>query len=79
MLETEIVLVPKHYGTHYHRFTVNAQFVTLSPESAYEQIIPSEQHCAVGKESGKMNHIERFNLTLRQRVSRLVRKTLSYF
>jgi len=29
MLETEIVLVTKHYGTHYHRFTVNAQFVTL--------------------------------------------------
>ncbi len=29
MLETEIVLVPKHYLTHYHRFTVNAQFVTL--------------------------------------------------
>jgi len=27
MLETEIVLAPKHYGTHYHRFTVNAQFV----------------------------------------------------
>ncbi|MCP3653285.1 MAG: IS1 family transposase, partial [Herbaspirillum sp.] len=46
--------------------------------SAYEQIIPSERHCAVGKESGKTNHIERFNLTLRQRVSRLVRKTLSF-
>jgi len=29
MLETEIVLVPKHYGIHYHRFAVNAQFVTL--------------------------------------------------
>ena len=26
MLETEIVLVPR---IHYHRFTVNAQFVTL--------------------------------------------------
>ena len=29
VLETEIALVPKYYGTHYHRFTVNAQFVTL--------------------------------------------------
>ena len=46
--------------------------------SAYEQIIPSERHYAVGKESGTTNHIERFNLTLRQRVSRLVRKTLSF-
>jgi len=71
-LETEIVLVSKHYGTHYHRFAVNAQFVTLIFVSAYEHIIPSERHCAVGKESGKTNHIERFNLTLRQRVSRLL-------
>ncbi len=46
--------------------------------SAYEQIIPSEQHYAIGKEGGKTNHIERFNLTLRQRVSRLVRKILSF-
>ena len=46
--------------------------------SAYEEIFPSERHKAVGKESGKTSHIERFNLTLRQRVSRLVRKTLSF-
>jgi IS1 family transposase len=32
----------------------------------------------VGKETGKTNYIERFNNTLRQRVSRLVRKTLSF-
>ncbi|MDF5738566.1 IS1 family transposase, partial [Nostoc sp. S13] len=35
-------------------------------------------HRAVGKESGKTNHIERFNNTMRQRISRLVRKTLSF-
>ena len=46
--------------------------------SAYEKIFPSTRHRAVGKESGKTNHIERFNCTLRQRVSRLVRKTLSF-
>jgi IS1 family transposase len=45
---------------------------------AYEQVIPSKRHQAVGKETGKTNHIERFNCTLRQRVSRLVRKTLSF-
>lgn len=45
---------------------------------AYEQIIPSKRHQAVGKETGKTNYIERFNCTLRQRVSRLVRKTLSF-
>lgn len=46
--------------------------------SAYERIFPSKRHKAVGKKTGKTNHIERFNLTLRQRVSRLVRKTLFF-
>lgn len=46
--------------------------------SAYGEIFPEKRHRPVGKESGKTNHIERFNLTLRQRVSRLVRKTLSF-
>jgi IS1 family transposase len=45
---------------------------------AYEQVIPSKRHRQVGKETGKTNRIERFNCTLRQRVSRLVRKTLSF-
>ena len=46
--------------------------------SAYEQVIPSKRHRPVAKQSGKTNHIERFNCTLRQRVSRLVRKALSF-
>ena len=41
--------------------------------AAYATILPSKRHRAVGKETGKTNHIERFNCTLRQRVSRLVR------
>ncbi len=45
---------------------------------SYETIFPSKRHKAVGKESGKTNAIERFNCTMRQRVSRLVRKTLSF-
>lgn len=45
---------------------------------AYSMIFPDCRHRAVGKETGKTNHIERFNCTLRQRVSRLVRKTLSF-
>ena len=45
---------------------------------AYEQVLPSKRHRAVGKETGKTNSIERFNNTLRQRVGRLVRKTLSF-
>ena len=46
--------------------------------SAYEKIFPSERHKAVGKETGNTSYIERLNLTFRQRVSRLVRKTLSF-
>ncbi|WP_207683628.1 IS1 family transposase [Desulfonema magnum] len=45
---------------------------------AYNSVFPSERHRAVGKETGQTSHIERFNNTLRQRVSRLVRKTLSF-
>jgi IS1 family transposase len=45
---------------------------------AYEQVIPSKRHKKVGKETGKTNYIERFNCTMRQRISRLVRKTLSF-
>jgi len=45
---------------------------------AYESIFPSKRHRAVGKETGKTNCIERFNCTMRQRISRLVRKTLSF-
>jgi len=44
---------------------------------AYEAAIPSDRHHAVGKASGQTNYIERFNGTLRQRASRLVRKALS--
>jgi insertion element IS1 protein InsB len=45
---------------------------------AYTTIIPGKRHRAVGKDSGQTNHIERFNNTLRQRCSRLVRRALSF-
>jgi len=45
---------------------------------AYECVFPKKRHKAVSKSSGKTSHIERFNNTLRQRISRLVRKTLSF-
>jgi len=34
---------------------------------ACTEVLPSKRHKAVGKSSGKTNHIERFNCTLRQR------------
>lgn len=45
---------------------------------SYKTIFPSKRHKAVGKDTGKTNYIERFNLTLRQRISRLGRKTLAF-
>ena len=44
----------------------------------YKGVMPAEQHRAITKKARKTNHIERFNNTLRQRVSRLVRETLSF-
>jgi insertion element IS1 protein InsB len=44
----------------------------------YEGVIPAAQHRAISKLTRKTNHIERFNNTLRQRVSRLVREALSF-
>ena len=44
----------------------------------YTGVIPAERHQAITKHARKTNHIERFNNTLRQRVSRLVRETLSF-
>ncbi len=46
--------------------------------AAYETVFPKKRHQAVGKKTGKTSYIERFNNTLRQTVSRLVRKTLSF-
>ena len=45
---------------------------------SYAAVFPRSRHKAVGKETGLTNHIERFNNTLRQRISRLVRKALSF-
>ena len=55
----------------------NAHFYT-DIYASYEGVIPEKRHHAVTKQTGLTNHIERFNCTLRQRVSRLVRKTLSF-
>jgi IS1 family transposase len=46
--------------------------------AAYQTVLPADQHRAVGKESGEVNHMERWYNTLRQRLSRYVRKTLSF-
>jgi len=46
--------------------------------NSYAKIFPSGRHRPSAKGNGKTNYIERLNLIMRQRVSRLVRKTLSF-
>ncbi len=45
---------------------------------AYRGVMPAEQHQAITKHARKTNPMERFHKTLRQRVARLVRETLSF-
>jgi insertion element IS1 protein InsB len=46
--------------------------------AVYTGSIPAARHKAITKHARKTNHIERFNNTPRQRVSRLVRDTLAF-
>lgn len=45
---------------------------------AYSLVFPEETHRSVGKETGETAHMERWNNTLRQRIGRFVRETLSF-
>jgi insertion element IS1 protein InsB len=63
--------IPRHYR-HCHTFsdfweTYQSVFGTLAAD-----------HESVGKETGETAHVERWNNTLRQRLGRFVRKTLSF-
>ena len=58
---------------HYKKFTI---FHTDCYE-AYSSVI-QKNNLIQSKYSGNTNHIERFNCTIRQRLSRFVRKTLSF-
>jgi insertion element IS1 protein InsB len=62
--------IPQAYRQHATFYT--DQYV------AYDGVIPVAQHRAIHKLARKTNYIERFNNTLRQRVSRLVREALSF-
>jgi insertion element IS1 protein InsB len=62
--------IPQAYRQHATFYT--DQYVV------YAKVIPVAQHKAISKLARKTNHIERFNNTLRQRVSRLVRAALSF-
>ena len=54
-----------------------ATFYT-DPYGVYESVIPPERPIAITPKAWLTTHIERFNNTLRQRVSRLVRSALAF-
>jgi hypothetical protein len=76
----EIVLgkAQRGFGNPYQLFTASARFATPIFGRRMSRYYARKRHRAVGKETGKTSYIERFNNTLRQRVGRLVRKTLSF-
>lgn len=45
---------------------------------AYRSVFSTKTHRCVGKETGQTAHVERWNNTLRQRLARFVRQTLSF-
>jgi insertion element IS1 protein InsB len=46
--------------------------------STYRHVFPAASHHYVGKETGETAHLERWNKTLRQRMGRSARQTLSF-
>ena len=45
---------------------------------AYDEVFPRRAHRCTGKGAGETCYVERWNCTLRQRLGRFVRKTLSF-
>ena len=59
-----------------HRMAQNTEL--FDAWKSYGILLSKGNHSMVGKETGETNHIERYWATLRARVSRYVRKSLSF-
>ena len=65
------------YGTKFPMPTRNARRTAIFGKRM-KKTFSAQTHQSVGKESGQTAHVERWNNTLRQRLGRYVRKTLSF-
>ena len=67
------------YGSASPRAIVRDSFTATSGRATgRSKVLAEGQHRPVGKSEGQTNHVERWNGTLRQRLGRFVRKTLSF-
>lgn len=78
MLANVVVPVLGDSGNRYRQFTANVPSATPTSGRLMSRLSLANGTLAVGKETGRTSYIERLNNTLRQRVGRLVRKTLSF-
>ena len=76
-METEVKIHVVNYGNNipdeYRKGHCFSDFW-----DAYQAVIPEDQLTQIGKETGETAHVKRWNCTLRQRLARFVRKTLSF-
>jgi len=77
-LEAGMKPQPANCGNRYHLSTANAQLHTRTFGQPMGLFYRPNDIKRWEKKQALTNYIERFNNTLRQRVSRLVRKTLSF-
>jgi insertion element IS1 protein InsB len=63
---------------HEHQRISQTPIFYTDQYAVYAEVIPAARHRAISTLARATNHVERFNCTLRQRVSRLVRSTLSF-
>ena len=76
--EIGVVNQPKNFGASLPGVYRQCAVAYTDFWESYKTVIPSKRHRPVGKETGKTNPIERLNNTFRQRISRLVRESLSW-
>jgi len=65
-------------GRDHFSFYRNFGLHSFQLTSPYASVFSEDSHQSVGKAAGETAHMERWNNTLRQRVGRMVRKTLSF-
>ena len=70
--------MPASYGSRCLVYIANAPLLTPISGRHMEPCCRRSGTLAVGKATGQTCYVERFNNTLRQRVSQLVRKTLLF-